>query len=155
MKSSQTSLPHFKTEQRRQQKALQERLFRDITFDAKYNLETFHGFHVGSYVQFNPELMQLFIKNRSTFSNSFLEKYSAGIFEVSYFQGHILFDVEYEKIGLYMPDNRHREEFMSFIANNGKHRMRSHSEHHLYVSIDYRNLVNHFPFENVLIPTSL
>lgn len=155
MKNSQALIPHFKREVGRQQELIKGPHIPDITYDSDYNLLSFHGFQVGSKVRLNPELMELFIQNRSNFSDSFLQKYSSGIFEVSYFQGRILFQVEHEKLGLVMESDRHRTEFMQFLSKNAVYKARSHSELHQYVSTDYRNLTPHLLFENVLIPTLL
>lgn len=154
MKTSQNSIPNFKREQRRQQLEIKRRYIHEITYDADYNLESFHGFKVGSYVQLCPQLMEIFVQNLSQFSDTFLKKYSSGVFQVSYFQGPVLFEmVEHEKLGLVMENDKHRTEFMKFLSNYAIRRTHSHSQAHQYVSTDYRNLIPHFAFQKVHIPT--
>lgn len=156
METIQNSIPFFEQEVKRQQHEIRTRLIDDITYDANCHLQTFHGFRVGSYVRFEPKLMQIFKENRSKFSDAFLEQYGSGIFQVSYFQGPVIFDlVEHQKLGLIMENGVHRQELMDFLSSNGQYRMHSHSDRHYYVSTDYRNLVQHSSFKSVLIPTPL
>lgn len=97
-------------------------LIKNTVFTEDYQLLSIYGYKVGQKVTFSPELLKAF--RQYHFSDSFLQVYEAGVFEISYYQTNLIHssihDSRFCEIGLDVTDRGHQNELVHFSNQQKK-----------------------------------